>query len=151
MESKQNNSFVYSLVLRFSLKFFSRCISIGLFCLLHWLIIHLLQCNELIFHFSLYVFFKLWFSFNYLLIRFQTVAKLVWIFKITFYNRWKKCLCWFHLRFEKGRCETNVRFVCLFVCLFVWVLRHINLCKLFNAKSVFTQTNSSISNNSVWL
>ena len=32
---------------------------------------------------------------------------------------------------------------------FVWVLWHINLCKLFNAKSIFIQIISSISNNSV--
>ena len=30
-----------------------------------------------------------------------------------------------------------------------WVLWHINLCRLFNAKSIFTQIVSSISNNSV--
>ena len=30
-----------------------------------------------------------------------------------------------------------------------WVLEHINLCRLFNAKSIFIQINSSISNNSV--
>ena len=35
------------------------------------------------------------------------------------------------------------------VSLFVWVLWHINLCRLFNAKSIFIQTNISISNNSV--
>ena len=34
-------------------------------------------------------------------------------------------------------------------CVFVWVLWHINLCRLFNAKSIFIQINSSISNNSV--
>ena len=34
-------------------------------------------------------------------------------------------------------------------CLFVWVLEHTNLCKLFNAKSIFIQINSSTSNNSV--
>ena len=34
----------------------------------------------------------------------------------------------------------------LFVCLFVWVLWHINFCWLFNAKSIFIQMNSSISN-----
>ena len=35
---------------------------------------------------------------------------------------------------------------------FVWVLWHINLCRLFNVQSVFIQINSSISNNSVvWL
>ena len=28
-------------------------------------------------------------------------------------------------------------FFCLFVCLFVWVLWHINLCRLFNAKAIF--------------
>ena len=33
--------------------------------------------------------------------------------------------------------------------LFVWVLWHINLCWLFNDKSIFIQINSSISNNSV--
>ena len=32
--------------------------------------------------------------------------------------------------------------------LFIWVLWHINLCKLFNAKSIFIQRNRSISNNS---
>ncbi len=37
-----------------------------------------------------------------------------------------------------------------YFCLFVWVLWHINLCRLFNAKSIFIQINSSISNNSVW-
>ena len=31
--------------------------------------------------------------------------------------------------------------------LFVWVLCHVNLCRLFNAKSIFIQINSSISNN----
>ena len=35
------------------------------------------------------------------------------------------------------------------VCLFGWDLWHINLCRLFNAKSIFIQMNSSISNNSV--
>ena len=35
------------------------------------------------------------------------------------------------------------------VCLFVWVLWHINLCRLLNAKSIFIQVNNSISNNSV--
>ena len=33
--------------------------------------------------------------------------------------------------------------------LVVWVLWHINLCRLFNAKSIFIQINSSISNISV--
>ena len=33
--------------------------------------------------------------------------------------------------------------------LIVWVLRHINLCWLFNAESIFMQIVSSISNNSV--
>ena len=32
----------------------------------------------------------------------------------------------------------------------VWVLWHINHCRLFNAKSIFIHINSSISNNSVW-
>ena len=31
---------------------------------------------------------------------------------------------------------------CLFVCLFVWILWHINLCGLFNTKSVFIQINN---------
>ena len=35
------------------------------------------------------------------------------------------------------------------VCLFVWVLWHINLCWLFNAKSIFIQINSFISSYSV--
>ena len=41
-------------------------------------------------------------------------------------------------------------FIALFfyICLFVWVLRHINLCRLFNAKSIFIQMHNSISNNS---
>ena len=34
--------------------------------------------------------------------------------------------------------------------LVVWVLWHINLCRLFNAKSIFMQIVSSISNNSVY-
>ena len=33
--------------------------------------------------------------------------------------------------------------------LFVWLLWHINLCRLFNAKSIFIQINTSISNNSI--
>ena len=33
--------------------------------------------------------------------------------------------------------------------LFVWILCHINLCRLFNTKSIFVQINSFISNNSV--
>ena len=33
--------------------------------------------------------------------------------------------------------------------LIVWVLWHINLCRSFNAKSIFIQINSSISNDSV--
>ena len=37
----------------------------------------------------------------------------------------------------------------LFVCLFVWVLWYIDLCRLFYAKSIFRQINNSISNNSV--
>ena len=36
-----------------------------------------------------------------------------------------------------------------FVHLFGWFLWHINFCRLFNAKSIFIQINSSISNNSV--
>ena len=47
--------------------------------------------------------------------------------------------------------------VCVSVCVcererereFVWVLWHINLCWLFNAKSIFIQINSSTSNNSI--
>ena len=35
------------------------------------------------------------------------------------------------------------------ICLFVWVLRYINLFRLFNAKSIFIQMNGFISNNSV--
>ena len=31
----------------------------------------------------------------------------------------------------------------MFVCLFVWVLWHINLCRLFNTKSIFIQINTS--------
>ena len=38
---------------------------------------------------------------------------------------------------------------CQCICLFVWVLWHINLWRLFNAKSIFIRINSSISNNSV--
>ena len=34
-------------------------------------------------------------------------------------------------------------------CLVVWVLWRINLCRLFNVKSIFIQIISSISNNSV--
>ena len=37
----------------------------------------------------------------------------------------------------------------LIVRLVVWVLWHINRCKLFNAKSIFIRIISSISNNSV--
>ena len=33
--------------------------------------------------------------------------------------------------------------------LFVWVLWYVNLCRLFNAKSIFIQMNSSITNTSV--
>ena len=33
--------------------------------------------------------------------------------------------------------------------LFVWVLWHVNLCTLYNAKSIFMQINTSISKNSV--
>ena len=36
----------------------------------------------------------------------------------------------------------------LFVCLFSRVLWYINLCRLFNARSIFIQKVSSISNNS---
>ena len=36
-----------------------------------------------------------------------------------------------------------------FLWLFGWVLWHINPCRLFNAKSIFIQINSSLSNNSV--
>ena len=42
----------------------------------------------------------------------------------------------------------NVIF-CLVVYVFVWVLWDINLWWLFNAKTIFIQINSSISNNSV--
>ena len=35
------------------------------------------------------------------------------------------------------------------VCLFLCVLSNMNLCRLFNAKSIFIQINSSISSNSV--
>ena len=35
------------------------------------------------------------------------------------------------------------------ICLFVWVLWHINLCWLFNTKSIFIQINSFVSNNLV--
>ena len=53
----------------------------------------------------------------------------------------------------KSTLKSDVRFVPnwynsgLFVCLFVLVLWHINLSWLFNAKSIFIQINSSISNN----
>ena len=40
-------------------------------------------------------------------------------------------------------------FYVLLVCLFVCGLWYINLCRLFNAKSIFIQINSSISNNTV--
>ena len=70
------------------------------------------------------------------------------------------------LDFEKFSCSSLILFftfsfnsVCLmvftpnsprwFVCLFVLVLWHFNLCRLFNAKCRFIQINSSISNNSV--
>ena len=36
-----------------------------------------------------------------------------------------------------------------FVFVSVWILLHINHCRLFNDKSIFIQINSSISNNSV--
>ena len=46
--------------------------------------------------------------------------------------------------------HTAVINVCFLICLLVgWFLCHINLCWLFNAKSIFIQINSSISNNSV--
>ena len=44
--------------------------------------------------------------------------------------------------FEKY-CQIFLQTVCLFVCLYI------NLCRLFNAKSIFIQINSSILNNSV--
>ena len=50
-----------------------------------------------------------------------------------------------------GFCRTpiNISNIDQFVCLFVWVLWHINFCRLFDAKLIFIQINSSISNNSV--
>ena len=43
-----------------------------------------------------------------------------------------------------------VFYMCLFIdLLVVWVSRHINLCRLFIAKSIFIHVNCSISNNSV--
>ena len=41
--------------------------------------------------------------------------------------------------------QSSMSFVCLFVCLVGWVLWHINLCRLFNAKSIFIQIIYSIS------
>ena len=62
--------------------------------------------------------------------------------------------CYMYVR---AGCPAFARpFVCVPVCvcvnhisLLVWVLWHINLWRLFNAKSIFIQTNSFISNNSV--
>ena len=47
---------------------------------------------------------------------------------------------------EERREESEIRLVGWFI---GWVLWYINLCRLFNAKSVFMQIVSSISNNSV--
>ena len=55
-------------------------------------------------------------------------------------NAFRKSLNPFLLFLTKGTIEDW---------LFVWVLWHINPCMLFNAKSIFTETNTSISNNSV--
>ena len=50
--------------------------------------------------------------------------------------------------FERRLYITDI-YMYIFGCLFVWVLWHINLCRLFNAKSIFMQIVNSISNNSV--
>ena len=48
------------------------------------------------------------------------------------------------------RFQFSYKYFWLFVCFFIWVLWHINLCRLFNAKLfIFIQMNSSIWNNSV--
>ena len=51
------------------------------------------------------------------------------------------------INFESS--DNVLKCFCLFVCLFVCVLWHIKLCRLFNEKSIFIHINSSISNKSV--
>ena len=43
----------------------------------------------------------------------------------------------------------RLKYKFLSVCLFIYVSWHINLCRLFNAKSIFIQISCSFSNNSV--
>ena len=57
---------------------------------------------------------------------------------------WRRCLNIYFIT-----CYTWLLYIKLFLVWFVWVLWHINLCRLFNAKSIFIQIISSISNNSV--
>ena len=55
---------------------------------------------------------------------------------------------WMH-RFYKTF-SPNVSLVCFILFCFALLLWHINLCRLFNAKSILIHINSPVSSNSVW-
>ena len=68
----------------------------------------------------------------------------------------KKKTCWYNETGISFRIKSitvdrlvDINDMMTIIILFVWVLWHINLCGLFNAKSIFIQINSSISNTSV--
>ena len=61
---------------------------------------------------------------------------------------WDTFAYWYNTPVILVICVFNI-FIHYFVSLFCWVLGHINLWRLFNAKSIFIQINSSISNRSI--
>ena len=59
-------------------------------------------------------------------------------------------LCVYTVSIKMFKCYHMCKCIYLFYLSVVgWVLSHINLCRLFNTKSIFIQINSSTSNNSV--
>ena len=91
--------------------------------------------------------------------KFLTNLKILLLFWNVLKVNFLRCLAWKIFK-ELNVVFSNTKYLLLhrlrqdfakFDWLFVfWVCWHINLCKLFNAKCIFIQINSSISNNSVY-
>ena len=71
------------------------------------------------------------------------IAKRIWIIQRFFFVRKP------HYHLQIGNTAFNKHLLIRAVGLVGWVLWHINLCRVFNAKSIFIQIISSILNNSV--
>ena len=82
--------------------------------------------------------------------RFQLWLSSSWVFVLRFFIRTSNFVDYLTPKsFLWKNSSDTISHMAGVVVVFGWVLWHINLCRLFNAKSIFIQIISSISNNSV--